>query len=53
MNVYAKEIFMTKFIPEKPKKIALARLDIIHQWLDFRDIRKNISWYTSPLEKYT
>lgn len=36
MNVYAKEIFMTKFIPEKPKKIALARLDIIHQWLDFR-----------------
>lgn len=27
---------MTKFIPEKPKKIALARLDIIHQWLDFR-----------------
>lgn len=27
---------MTKFIPEKSKKIALARLDIVHQWLDFR-----------------
>ena len=36
MNVYAKEIFMTKFTPEKSKKIALARLDIVHQWLDFR-----------------
>lgn len=41
MNVYAKEIFMTKFIPEKPKKIALARLDIIHQWLDFRKKSQN------------
>lgn len=36
MNVYAKEIFMINFTPEKSKKIALARLDIIHQWLDFR-----------------
>ncbi len=36
MNVYAKEIFMTKFTPEKSKKIALARLDIVHKWLDFR-----------------
>lgn len=27
---------MVEFTPEKPKKIALARLDIIHQWLDFR-----------------
>lgn len=27
---------MTKFIPEKSKKIALARLDIVYQWLDFR-----------------
>ena len=27
---------MTKFTPEKSKKIALARLDIVHQWLDFR-----------------
>lgn len=27
---------MIKFTPEKIKKIALARLDIVHQWLDFR-----------------
>ena len=27
---------MVEFTPEKSKKIALARLDIIHQWLDFR-----------------
>lgn len=27
---------MINFTPEKSKKIALARLDIIHQWLDFR-----------------
>ena len=27
---------MVEFTPEKPKKIALARLDIVHQWLDFR-----------------
>ena len=27
---------MTKFTPEKSKKIALARFDIVHQWLDFR-----------------
>lgn len=27
---------MTKFTPEKSKKIAFARLDIVHQWLDFR-----------------
>ena len=36
MNVYAKEIFMTKFIPEKSKKIALARLDLLNQWKEFR-----------------
>jgi len=27
---------MTDFTPEKCKQIALARLDIIHQWLEFR-----------------
>lgn len=36
MNVYAKEIFMTKFTPEKSKKIALARLDLLNQWKEFR-----------------
>ena len=37
MNDYAKRNRnMVEFTPEKPKKIALARLDIIHQWLDFR-----------------
>ena len=27
---------MTNFTPEKCKQIALARLDIVHQWLEFR-----------------
>lgn len=27
---------MTNFIPEKSKQIALARLDLIHKWLEFR-----------------
>ncbi len=27
---------MVEFTPEKSKKIALARLDVVHQWLDFR-----------------
>ena len=27
---------MVEFTPEKSKKIALARLDIVHQWLDFK-----------------
>ena len=36
MNVYAKEIRMTEFTPEKYKQIALARLDLIHKWLEFR-----------------
>ena len=27
---------MVEFTPEKSNKIALARLDIVHQWLDFR-----------------
>lgn len=36
MNVYAKEIRMVEFTPEKSKQIALARLDLIHKWLGFR-----------------
>lgn len=37
MNDYAKRNRnMVEFTPEKSKKIALARLDIVHQWLDFR-----------------
>ncbi len=36
MNVYAKEIFMTNFTLEKSKKIALARLDLLNQWKEFR-----------------
>ncbi len=36
MNVYAKEIRMAEFTPEKSKQIALARLDLIHKWLEFR-----------------
>lgn len=31
----------TKFTPEKSKQIALARLDIVHQWLEFRKKSKN------------
>ncbi len=27
---------MTNFTPEKCKQIALARLDVVHQWLEFR-----------------
>lgn len=36
MNVYAKEISMADFTPEKSKQIALARLDLIHKWIEFR-----------------
>ena len=37
MNDYEKRNKdMVEFTPEKSKKIALARLDIVHQWLDFR-----------------
>ncbi len=36
MNVYAKEIHMAEFTSEKSKQIALARLDLIHKWLEFR-----------------
>ncbi len=36
MNVYTKEIRMAEFTPEKSKQIALARLDLIHKWLEYR-----------------
>ncbi len=32
---------MTNFTPEKCKRIALARLDIVHQWLEFRKQSQN------------
>ena len=32
---------MTEFTPEKCKQIALARLDIIHQWFEFRKKSQN------------
>ncbi|MBQ2984613.1 MAG: hypothetical protein IJD57_07460, partial [Candidatus Gastranaerophilales bacterium] len=32
---------MTNFTPEKSKQIALARLDIIHKWLEFRKKSQN------------
>ena len=32
---------MTNFTPEKSKQIALARLDIVHQWLEFRKKSQN------------
>ena len=32
---------MEDFTPEKCKQIALARLDIIHQWLKFRKKSQN------------
>ena len=31
-----KQIETSKFIPEKAKQIALARLDLVHKWLEFR-----------------
>ncbi|MCQ2754948.1 MAG: hypothetical protein MJ231_07890, partial [bacterium] len=30
-----------QFTPEKSKQIALARLDLVHQWLEFRKKSKN------------
>lgn len=30
------QIETSKFIPEKAKQIALARLDLVHKWLEFR-----------------
>ena len=32
---------MVEFTPEKSKKIALARLDIVHKWLEFRKQSQN------------
>lgn len=32
---------MAEFIPEKSKQIALARLDLIHKWLEFRKKSQN------------
>ena len=32
---------MTNFTPQKSKQIALARLDVVHQWLEFRKKYKN------------
>lgn len=41
MNVYAKEIRMAEFTSEKSKQIALARLDLIHKWLEYRKKSRN------------
>ena len=35
------QVETTKFTPEKSKQIALARLDLVHQWLEFRNKSKN------------
>ena len=35
------EVYMAEFTPEKCKQIALARLDVVHQWLEFRKKSKN------------
>ena len=35
------QIDTTKYTPEKSKQIALARLDLVHQWLEFRKKSKN------------
>ena len=32
---------MTNFTPEKCKQIALARLDVVHKWLEFRKQSQN------------
>jgi len=32
---------MADFTPEKCKQIALARLDVVHQWLEFRKKSQN------------
>ena len=36
-----KQAEIIKFTPKKCKQIALARLDIIHQWLEFRKQSQN------------
>ena len=35
------QIETTKYTPKKSKQIALARLDLIHKWLEFRRLVKN------------
>ena len=32
---------MAEFTPEKCKQIALARLDVVHKWLEFRKQSQN------------
>ena len=32
---------MIEFTPEKSKQIALARLDVVHKWLEFRKKSQN------------
>jgi len=32
---------MAEFTPEKCKQIALARLDVVHKWLEFRKKSQN------------
>lgn len=42
INVCIKEYtLMTNFTPEKCKQIALARLDVVHKWLEFRKKSQN------------
>ena len=36
-----RSIRMADFTPEKSKQIALARLDIVHKWLEFRKKSQN------------
>lgn len=40
MNV-CEVIIMANFTPEKCKQIALARLDVVHKWLEFRKQSQN------------
>jgi len=35
------EVYMAEFTPEKSKQIALARLDVVNQWIEFRKKSKN------------
>lgn len=42
INVYAKKhTHIAEFTPEKCKQIALARLDIVHKWLEFKKKSQN------------
>jgi hypothetical protein len=42
-----KEFSMAEFTPEKSKQIALARLDLIHKWLEFKKSNIKIIYYNS------